>query len=104
MKRKTIRRRRIRAPRGPRSRPRFAGEDSVSPRAQLTPAGRATKIDHHGKRGAQRLSDLGDLSVEEIRERYIDGTEPVTARLLARLHRGPRQGVQRLYALLRKRF
>lgn len=50
------------------------------------------------------MSDLDELSVEEIRERYIDGTEPVTARLLARLQRDSRQGVRKLHAVLKKRF
>ena len=47
---------------------------------------------------------LDELSVEEIRQRYLDSAEPVSARMLTRLQRDPRQGVRRLYAALKKRF
>lgn len=50
------------------------------------------------------MSDLDELSVEEIRSRFVDGAEAVTARLLARLQRDPRQGVRKLHVLLKKRF
>ena len=52
----------------------------------------------------ERLSALHELSLEEIRERYLEQGEPVSARLLARLQRDPRQGARKLYALLKKRF
>src|SRR5918992_753584 len=45
-----------------------------------------------------------ELSIEEIRERYLDNGEPVSARILTRLQRDPRQGVRRLYEALKKRF
>ncbi len=43
------------------------------------------------------------LSVDEIRRRYVDSGEPVSAQVLNRLQRDPRQGVRRLHAALRKR-
>ncbi len=44
------------------------------------------------------------LSIDEIRQRYLESAEPVSARILTRLQRDPRQGVRRLYATLKKRF
>ncbi len=50
------------------------------------------------------MSRVDELSIEEIRKRYLENGQPVTARILTRLKRDPRQGVRRLYASLRKRF
>jgi len=47
---------------------------------------------------------VDELSIEEIRQRYLENTEPVSARILTRLQRDPRQGARRLYAALKKRF
>jgi len=47
---------------------------------------------------------VDELSIEEIRERYLDKNELVSARILNRLQRDARQGVQRLYAALKKRY
>lgn len=44
------------------------------------------------------------FSIDEIRQRYLESAEPVSARILTRLQRDPRQGVRRLYATLKKRF
>jgi ribonuclease HII len=43
-----------------------------------------------------------ELSIDEIRERYSD--QPVSAHVLARLQRDPRQGARRLYQSLKKRY
>jgi ribonuclease HII len=45
-----------------------------------------------------------ELSIEEIRRRYVDTGELVSAQALRRLQRDSRQGARRLYALLKKRF
>jgi ribonuclease HII len=50
------------------------------------------------------MSRVEELSVDEIRKRYIQDQEPVSQRVLNRLQRDSRQGVQRLYETLRKRF
>src|SRR5439155_5633776 len=47
---------------------------------------------------------LDELSIDEIRHRYVENAEPVSQRLLSRLQRDSRQGVRRLYAALKKRF
>ncbi len=47
---------------------------------------------------------VDDFSIEEIRQRYLSGAEPVSTRILTRLQRDKRQGVQRLYAALKKRY
>ena len=43
-----------------------------------------------------------DLSIEEIRQRYVD--KPVSAQMLTRLQRDPRQGARHLYHALKKRY
>ena len=48
--------------------------------------------------------DLTELSIDEIRRRFVEKGEPVSARLLSRLQRDPRQGVCVLYSALKKRF
>ena len=50
------------------------------------------------------MAHVEELSVEEIRKRYLDDAEPVSAHVLTRLQRDPRQGVRRLHAALKKRF
>ncbi len=45
-----------------------------------------------------------ELSIDEIRKRYVEDKQPVSQQVLNRLQRDQRQGVQRLYAALRKRF
>lgn len=50
------------------------------------------------------MAHVEDLSVDEIRKRYLQGEEPLSQRVLNRLQRDSRQGVQKLYESLRKRF
>jgi ribonuclease HII len=50
------------------------------------------------------MSRVEELSIEEIRKRYVQNQEPVSQRVLNRLQRDSRQGVQRVYEVLRKRF
>ena len=47
---------------------------------------------------------LEAMSIEEIRQRYVDSDEPVSAQTLSRLLRDSRPGVRRLHAALKKRF
>ena len=47
---------------------------------------------------------LDQLSVDEIRQRFIETGRPVSAQVLSRLQRDPRQGVRHLYSALKKRF
>jgi ribonuclease HII len=50
------------------------------------------------------MARVEELSVDEIRKRYLQAQEPVTQRVLNRLQRDSRQGVQKLCESLRKRF
>jgi ribonuclease HII len=50
------------------------------------------------------MARMEELSIDEIRKRYVENQEPVSQRILSRLQRDSRQGVQRLYETLRKRF
>ena len=50
------------------------------------------------------MARVDELSIEEIRQRYLEKGEPVSAHILTRLQRDPRQGVRHLYAALKKRF
>ena len=45
-----------------------------------------------------------ELSVEDIRKRYLETPEPVSAQVLTRLQKDPRTGVKKLLVSLRKRF
>ena len=45
-----------------------------------------------------------ELSVDEIRKRYVERKEPISQQVLNRLQKDSRRGVQSLYATLRKRF
>lgn len=47
---------------------------------------------------------FSDLSIEEIRQQYLDGQKPVTAQLLNKLSRDPRQGVRKLREILKRRY
>jgi ribonuclease HII len=50
------------------------------------------------------MARVDELSIDEIRQRYLEKGEPVSAHILTRLQRDPRQGVRQLYAALKKRF
>jgi ribonuclease HII len=50
------------------------------------------------------MARVEDLSVEDIRKRFLEKGEPVSAQILTRLQRDPRQGVRKLYESLKKRF
>jgi ribonuclease HII len=47
---------------------------------------------------------VDELSIDEIRERYLENGELVSAQALTRLQRDSRQGVRQLYMVLKKRF
>lgn len=47
---------------------------------------------------------LEKLSIEEIRQRLLQGGRPVTPQALNKLKRDPRQGALRIYALLKRRY
>ncbi|HEV8723476.1 MAG TPA: ribonuclease HII [Candidatus Binatia bacterium] len=48
--------------------------------------------------------ELNKLSLEEIREQCLRGDQPITAHFLNKLGRDPRQGVRKIYELLKKRY
>jgi ribonuclease HII len=50
------------------------------------------------------MARVEELSVDEIRKRYVERKEPISQQVLNRLQRDSRQGVQKLYASLKKRF
>jgi ribonuclease HII len=50
------------------------------------------------------MARVEELSVDEIRKRYVERKEPVSQQVLNRLQRDARQGVQRLYVALKRRF
>jgi ribonuclease HII len=50
------------------------------------------------------MAGVDELSIEEIRKRYLDKGEPVSPQVLRRLQRDSRQGVRKLYASLKKRY
>ncbi len=47
---------------------------------------------------------FSDLSIEEIREQFLSGGQPITAQFLNKLGRDPRPGVRKMREMLRKRF
>lgn len=47
--------------------------------------------------------DPANLSIAELRERYVSGDEPVSGQLLRKLQRDPRQGVRDIHRILRQR-
>jgi ribonuclease HII len=50
------------------------------------------------------MARVEELSIDEIRRRYLDRGEMVSARVLSRLQRDPRHGVRQLYVALKKRY
>ncbi len=50
------------------------------------------------------MARVEELSIEDIRRRYLENGEPVSSQILTRLQRDPRQGVRRLHAALKKRY
>ena len=50
------------------------------------------------------MARVDELSIAEIRQRYLERGEPLSARVLSRLQRDPRRGVHHLYLALKKRF
>jgi len=50
------------------------------------------------------MSRVEELPIEEIRKRYLDPREPVSAQILTRLQKDKREGVKKLHATLKKRF
>jgi ribonuclease HII len=50
------------------------------------------------------MARVEELSIEDIRRRYLESDEPVPAQILGRLAKDPRAGVQKLCATLRKRY
>jgi len=50
------------------------------------------------------MARVEDLSIEDIRKRYLEKGEPVSAQILTRLQRDKRQGVRKLYESLKKRY
>src|SRR6476660_8576749 len=47
---------------------------------------------------------VDELSIDEIRQRYLEKGELISPQALNRLRRDPRQGVRQLHAFLKKRF
>ncbi|HEY2816082.1 MAG TPA: ribonuclease HII [Casimicrobiaceae bacterium] len=47
---------------------------------------------------------VDELSIDEIRQRYLEKNELVSPRILTRLQRDSRQGVRHLHAALKKRY
>src|SRR5690349_19354866 len=47
---------------------------------------------------------FSELSIEQIRAQFLQGSQPITAQFLNKLGRDPRQGVRKMRELLRKRF
>ena len=47
---------------------------------------------------------LSQLSIEEIRGEYLDGSRPISAHFLKALGRDPRLGAKKLYELAKRRF
>jgi ribonuclease HII len=50
------------------------------------------------------VANFTDLPIEKIREQFIRGNQPVSAHFLNKLGRDPRQGVRKIYELLKKRY
>src|SRR5687768_6823279 len=50
------------------------------------------------------MARIEELSVEDIRKRYLDKSEPVSAQVLNRLQKDSRLGVRKLCEALKKRF
>src|SRR5579862_5491813 len=66
---------------------------------------RASGALHRSAETHRRMArNVEELSIDEIRQRYLDNAEPVSARVLNLLQRDPRQGAKRLHAALKRRF
>ena len=50
------------------------------------------------------MARLEELSVDDIRKRYVESADPVSAQVLNRLQKDPRLGVKKLLAVLKKRY
>jgi len=50
------------------------------------------------------MARVEELSIEDIRKRYVESDEPVPGQILGRLQKDPRLGVQKLHAVLKKRY
>ena len=47
--------------------------------------------------------DPADVSIAELRRRFVSAGEPVTAHLLRKLQRDPRRGVRQIYEILKRK-
>src|SRR5258707_14939017 len=47
---------------------------------------------------------FSDLSIEEIRQQFLQGHQPIPAHFLNKLGRDPRQGVRKMHEFLKKRY
>ncbi len=47
---------------------------------------------------------FSDLSIEEIRQQFLRGHQPITAHFLNKLGRDPRQGARKMHEFLKKRY
>ena len=50
------------------------------------------------------LAPPHELSIDEIRKRYLASGKPVSPQILNRLQRDPRQGARALYQTLKRRY
>ena len=50
------------------------------------------------------MARVEELSIEDIRKRYVESADPVPAQILTRLQKDPRAGVKKLRAALLKRY
>jgi len=50
------------------------------------------------------MARLEELSVDDIRKRYVESPDPVSPQVLTRLQKDPRLGVKKLLAVLKKRY
>ena len=50
------------------------------------------------------MARLEQLSVDEIRKRYVESTDPVSPQVLTRLQKDPRLGVKKLLVVLKNRY
>ena len=50
------------------------------------------------------MARLEELSVDELRKRYLDNPEPISPQVLTRLQKDPRLGVKKLLAVMKKRY
>jgi ribonuclease HII len=50
------------------------------------------------------MARVEELSIEDIRKRYVESAQAVPGQILGRLQKDPRAGVQKLFVALRKRY